>query len=415
MRGLAAAAMLAATCASLPAGAAETPPEQQRIFQDYGGLTVATVDEQGTVWLALWEPHIRYRVTGEPEARLAALKVIVERADEGARAVALRYDGSAGRLNAKSGHLEYPLCSIAMDDLSFAPAKACDTSAPPWPADPASALALANAHATVGHDALAKRLLERSDLPADPAFRKLLLRVRAKAEQGIAAEAERASPEGDRALAAALADFRALALLEPEDAEHRLAIATLLVELGGYVEAAAMYDQILAEWPDEDYRVTVSRAALHRYQGHYDKALDTLNQLVARNGPQPGMKFHYHRGWLLTLAGRYDEAIVEFSEGLRSQPDYSSAYLRRACAYAAVGRLRDAVDDVGEAVRLYADLPASPTSKWLQDDLAEAAEFRARLEAAIARGGNRPVTGCAGPNWKRIETPRPRSPLLPAV
>ena len=414
MVGLTAAAIAAALSAQ--AAAAQTAPEQRRIFEDYGNVTYAAVDDEGTVRLGLWEPHVRFHVAGETAAKLQALRVLIERADQGSRAVALRYDGAKGTVDRETGSLDYPVCAIAMDDLRFEPSQACETSAPAATADPAAVLALANAHSTVGNYAEAVRLLARSDFPADPVFRKLFLRVHAVAEEGVAATARPASPEADRALAAALADHRALAELEPEDVEHRLAIATVLVDLGGYKEAAAMYDGIAAKWPDEEYRVAVGIGALHRFQGHYDKALDSLNQLIARNGPQPGMKFHYHRGWLLTLLGRYDEAIVEFTEGLRDQPDYSSAYLRRACALAGVGRLSDALDDVGEASRLYATLPGAATSKRLQDDIAEAVDFRKRLEAAIAAGGNRPLAGgCSGPTWQVLEHPRPRSPLLPAA
>lgn len=416
MRGLRAAAIAAAAWAQAPATAEEAAPEQRRIFEDHGNVTYAAVDDDGIVRIGLWEDHIRFRLAGEPAAKLEPLRILIQRADQASRAVALRYDGAKGIVDRETGSLEYPLCAVVMDDLGFEPARACETSAPGQPADPAAALGLANAHSKVGNYATAVRLLERADFPTDPVFRKLFLRVRAEAEEGVAATARRASPEADRALAAALADHRALAELEPDDVEHQLAIAITLIDLGGYAEADALYGRILVKWPDEEYRVAVGVGALHRYQGHYDKALDSLNQLVARNGAQPGMKFHYHRGWLLTLLGRYDEAIVEFTEGLRNQPDYSSAYLRRACALASVGRLRDALNDVGEAARLYATLPGAATSKRLREDIAEAADFRKRLEAAIAAGGSKSLTGtCAGPTWQVLENPRPRSPLLPAA
>ena len=414
MRRLLGAAILAALSAPA-APAEEAPPGQRRIFEDYGNLTVAESDEAGTVWLALWDDHVRFRLDGESRDRLPELRRLIERAYGEGRAVTIVYDGSLGRVDRASGTLQYPLCGITMDDLAFAPTHPCATAAPEPPASAEVALPLANAHAKVANFRLAETLLERRDLPDDPAFRRLFLRIHARIEEGIASEAGRRGPQADRAFAAALADHRALARLEPEQADHQFAIASALADLGGYADAEALYRRILEAWPDEDFRVSVNRAALHRFQGQYGEALDALDRLVARGGPQEGMKFHYHRGWLLTLLGRHEEAVAEFTQGLADQPDYSSAYIRRACALAGMGRLREALDDVGKASRLYADLPGAATSKWLQDDIAEAAGARKRLEAALAQGVDRPLTGlCAGPAWRGLETPRPRSPLLPS-
>jgi tetratricopeptide (TPR) repeat protein len=395
---------------------AHDAPEAQRIFEDYGGLTQASVDDEGTVWLSLWEPHIRYHLAGESAQRLAALQTVVERADQGQRAVKVRYDAAKGKVDRKTGQIDYPLCRIALDEISFEPARPCKASPAEPPRSGEEALVLANAHAAVGRGALAVRLLDRSDFPADPIFRKLLLTVRAGAEEGVAMAAAPASEEADTALAAALGDHRELAKLEPDEAQHQLSIASVLIDLGGYAEAGAVYDGMRTKWPDEEYRIAVNTAALHRTQGDYAKALRILDRFVERRGPQPGMKFHYHRGWLLGLLSRHEEAIAEFTEGLKNQPDYSSAYLRRACSLAAMGRLREALDDVGKASALYAALPFAESSKWLDEEIAEASGFRQRLETAIAAGDDKPLKDvCAASNWKVLERPRARSRfLLPA-
>ena len=414
MRALSAAAtILAALGAAAGAGAQEGRGEQRRIFEDSGNVTDGAEDEAG-LWLSLWEPHIRFRIGSEPEAKQSQLFDLIKRANQGFRSVSIRYDGTRGRLNRQTGTLDYPLCAIALDDLKFEPTVGCEDKAAAAPDGPESALTLARAFLGSGEFRRAQDLLERSDLPADSAFRKIYLRVRSVAADNIALSEKPASPEADRATAASLADYRALALLEPDDVEHRFAIARALQDLGGYAEAGSALDLLLKRWPDEDFRVGVRRGALYRAQGDYEKALDALNQLVVRLGPQEGMKFYYHRAWTLSLLGRHDEAIADLTEGLRSQPDYSSAYLRRACAYAAVGRLREALDDATEAARLYATLPGAATAQVLRDDLAEVRALRARLEAGLTEGAGKPVGGtCVSPSWQASERPRRRSPLLP--
>ncbi len=93
--------------------------------------------------------------------------------------------------------------------------------------------------------------------------------------------------------------------------------------------------------------------AIYLTEGEYDKALGALDDLAKDAGrPPSGMAYHYHRGWVLSALGRYDEAIAEFSAGLKSQPDYSWALTKRACAYGQTGKLAEAVADQEEAVRL---------------------------------------------------------------
>lgn len=415
MRAMAAAAAIfvAGMVGTAPAQSEDSPAQQRRIFQDYGWVT-EPLEEDGSLWLSLWEPHIRYRIDRQPEAKLRPLLFLIGQANDGHRAVTIRYDGTKGRLNSKTGTLDYPLCAILFDDLIFEPTHRCSDQPAKAMPGPEAALLLARAYVNVEDYRRAQQLLARNDFPDDLPFGKLLLRTRALAALGVAALEARRSPEADRFTAAALADYRALGEIEPDDVEHQFAIGNVLEELGGYAEARAVYERILTKWPEEDFRVAVRFGALHRINGEYEQALDALNQLVARNGPQEGMKFHYHRGWTLSLLGRFDEAIRDLSEGLKTQPDYAWAYLRRACTYAGIARLAEALADAQEANRIIAGMPAGPTSQLLREDVARAEALRARLEAALAAGDAKPATdACRGPEWESYEKPRPRSPLLP--
>lgn len=414
MRALRVVAMIIAVLATgASAGVPDKAAGQRRIFEDLGGLT-DVAENEGGIWLSLWEPHVRFRIEREPDAKRSQLAFLIKRASEGYRSVTIRYDGIRGRLNRESGTVDYPLCAIAFEDLMFEPTRGCDGKGAAASGGPEAALVLARAWLSAGEFRRAQALLARDDLPADDAFRKIFLKIRSAAAESIALSETPASSEADRATAAALADYRALTVLEPDDVEHQFAVARALQDLGGYTEASAAYDLLLKRWPDEDFRVAVRRGALYRGQGDYEKALDALNQLVVRNGPQVGMKFHYHRGWTLSLLGRHDEAIADLSEGLRTQPDYGSAYMRRACAYAAVGRLREALDDVTEAARLQAARPEAADA--FRNETAEIAALRARLEAGLAEGAGKPVSGgCSGPSWRASERPRRRSRLLTAL
>lgn len=404
--------LMVAVGAAMPATGQEPLPGPRRTFEYYGGVTSAS-EENGVVWLSLWTDNVRFRVDGDSETRRGELAFLLRLAEEDGRAIVLRYDGTRGRLNRESGTLDYPLCGIVLDDLRYEPTRACDDGPAAAPSGPEAALTLAAAYLGVSEFKQARDLLARPDFPGDPAFRKVLLAVRASAAEGLALAEPPASAAADQALTAALADHRALAVLEPDEVGHRFGIAEALKELGAYSESRATYEAILKQWPEEDFRVSVGLGALHRVQGRYAKALDALNQLVVRHGRQEGMKFYYHRAWTLSLLGRYDEAIADLTEGLRSQPDYGSAYHRRACAYAAVGQLRKAKDDVVEAGRLYAAIPGAAMSTFLQDDIAQAAALRSRLEAALAAGTTMPIRdGCAGSSWTAWEKPRRRSALL---
>lgn len=409
-------AVSAALCGAAPVQAAGYAAAQPSDFEDQGSITWGTQGDDGVIWLRLWDPYVRYRIAREPDEKMNSLKTLLSRASDGWRTIQLRFDGANGRVNRRDGTLDYSVCAIVLDDLQFESSSGCGNKAARQASSAGSALALARALKVAGDFAAAQDLLVRTKVPSDLATRKLLLQVRAENETELAATGERLSPETDAMIAASLTDFRALAELEPHNAEHQFSIAAALLDLGSYAEARAVYDDILARWPDEDYRVAVRIGALHRVQGDYENALQALNDLSARNGPQEGMRYHYHRGWTLSLLGRFDEAISEFTEGLKTQPDYSSAYVRRACAYASIGRLKDALADTSEAARLLAALPGAKTTKTLRDSMDEVASMRREIEAALANtaGEQRPSL-CSGATWSVHERPRARSTMLPTA
>lgn len=225
---------------------------------------------------------------------------------------------------------------------------------------------------------------------------------------------QEATDEVDRQLIRALADFTAWAALESDNPEARLAIGLALRDLGDYDQAIAIFREMIPVWPEHRIRLVTRIGATYRILGDYDRALGVLDELVARDGPQPGMMFHYHRGWTLNLLGRYEEAIEEFNEGFMSQPDYSGAFGQRACSFARLGRLKEALADRRMSDMLMeSHLRETGVTPAREHDRAWSRAVIATLEAAIASGSKAPNSAPCEGDWSYGERKRERSRLLP--
>jgi tetratricopeptide (TPR) repeat protein len=148
--------------------------------------------------------------------------------------------------------------------------------------------------------------------------------------------------------------------------------------------------------------------------GDFARALATLNEFATGEEPPFGMMFNYHRGWILNLMGRHEEALRKLDEGLETQPDYGGAFEQRACAYARLGRLEEALADHRQADELnaafFGDALVTPA---VAHDRAWARSVNAAFEAAIAAGNTGPIAAPCEGAWKHGEVKRTRSRLLP--
>jgi tetratricopeptide (TPR) repeat protein len=61
---------------------------------------------------------------------------------------------------------------------------------------------------------------------------------------------------------------------------------------------------------------------------------------------------HYNAGVELQEQGRQREAIAEYDEAIRLDPEYTEAYNNRGSAYAGLGQYQRAIQDFDEAIRL---------------------------------------------------------------
>ena len=194
----------------------------------------------------------------------------------------------------------------------------------------------------------------------EPRMQALALSRRGELNNGDAFYNHPAGAERDALLRASLVDAMAWHALVPQSGDALAAVANAKASLGAYDEALATFQGMLDTWPRAKYTTYMQIEGIYLTQGEYDKALGVLDDLVKSAGPQSGMAYHYHRGWVLSEMGRYDDAISEFSAGLKSQPDYSWALVKRACAYGRTGKLAEAVADQDAAVKLLDQDPNEP-------------------------------------------------------
>ena len=219
------------------------------------------------------------------------------------------------------------------------------------------------------------------------------------------------SEEGDRQLVAALQDLREWRTLKPDDSYALYRIAETLRELGAYHEALDVYAAIGRGWPEEAYWSAILTGATERQLHHYPQALAALDKLVSEHGPQEGTAFHYHRGLTLAELGRYADAIEEYSQSVRDQPDYAWALVRRACAEELLGQTGAALTDQQAALG-YLKRYANGTRRS-NHDIGRATEVEAQLRQAGAHRQTVDAGALCSGYW-RPDLSRSRSGLLPA-
>ena len=76
--------------------------------------------------------------------------------------------------------------------------------------------------------------------------------------------------------------------------------------------------------------------------------------------PSPTAEWHHEQGRKLYFRGRYDEAIEEYTEAIRLNPEYASAYMNRGLSYKQIGKKDEALADFEKVITL-ADNP-----QWIE-------------------------------------------------
>lgn len=220
--------------------------------------------------------------------------------------------------------------------------------------------------------------------------------------------------ERDRALAASLADAKSWIALAPDDVDAAMLRALIVDQLGAPELAIAAYQDIATRWPDWKPLAYRRLAGHDREWGKPEKALEWLDKVAAIPGQMEGMAYHYHRGGALDLLGRFDESIAEYTAGLAYQPDYTGAFWRRSCAYAAEGRLQNALEDFHRFQKLQASFQSGPITPARRFDEKREAEVDALLTSAVAATPGRKISGLCEGYWDWGDGKRSRSAFLPS-
>ncbi len=375
-------------------------------------------EPDGSTWFKTWSEGARFVLPANDDPSTEKLWNVLLVSSSDSRAIEIGFDAAGANFNTDTGTIDFPVCSARLDDIIFTRSPAC--AAKQMDAErlssPAKA-ALGWAEVANGSPAAALPLLDNAI--ADPKLPQPLqviaLIARSSANSQVAYRARPTSEDSDRAFVAALIDDRRLAELQPTDVEHRFSEAADLFALGDYDGASRLYDEILKLWPDETYRVTVRRAALARTLGQNEHSLELLNSLVPGSaGEDLGMKFYYHRGWTLMKLDRFDEAIADFTEGLKSQPDWQWAYILRGCSYASMGQIEYGSGDFAVAAHFLEALPSARSSARVQHDAALANSIAQSLKKRAEAGETSPVMNLCDGFWDQLDNGRPRSALLDA-
>ena len=368
-------------------------PEQPQTVTSYG-----IVDEGGTrgeeIWFKLSRIDQRFVLDVGRTPELQAITDVLEDSSKTARSLLVTYDLAGAAFDIGQDEPSYVVRKIDYDGRTVA-----GTVGPRWKtmAPSRAEAALARGIAYYNGSLPERAIAELDDaLKGDgsaPERRRLALKTRGLARMdAIAAKGGEITDDVDRTLIAALDDFRTWGALAPDDNDPRFKQAQALRDLGAYEEAIALYEAMPKDDPNDAYWIALRLGATYRTMGNYDKALAAVDALKSSGEVPEGMAWHYHRGWTLYELGRDREAVEEFTAGLEDQPDFTGAFIYRACANLRLGHLPAALDDRRQAQAIMAaywkDQDIPPNS---QEEIAIGERLIASLESAIASGKSGPI------------------------
>jgi tetratricopeptide (TPR) repeat protein len=91
------------------------------------------------------------------------------------------------------------------------------------------------------------------------------------------------------------------------------------------------------------------RAEAHYLRGEFVKAYAEFSRALEL---APDAQTYYNRGAVLSAQGMHAEALLDYSEALRRDPNHAAAHFNRGVAYGQLGRTAEAIEDLNEAIRL---------------------------------------------------------------
>jgi tetratricopeptide (TPR) repeat protein len=164
--------------------------------------------------------------------------------------------------------------------------------------------------------------------------------------------------------AAALVDFQKLAELNPDDYMAYYNQGHLLSRQGDYEHAVAMFDKSLKLEPNS-FSSRLNRGLAYSELGRNEDAYADFTHVIdklTQSGKEIPLRKDWesdlvdalmNRGLVSARLNRRDEALSNFNEALKINPKQAMAYHRRAeFVWTPAGRFREAVDDFSRAIEL---------------------------------------------------------------
>jgi predicted O-linked N-acetylglucosamine transferase (SPINDLY family) len=157
--------------------------------------------------------------------------------------------------------------------------------------------------------------------------------------------------------------------------EQALEAAVQKHQEGRLAEAQALYQQVLAQQPDQPDALHLLGVLFYQL-GRPDAALEQIRRAVALNPAAPD--YQINLGEILSATGRLDEAIVAYGTAARLAPRSPVAHNGLSTAFFAQGRLNEAFAAARRAIELRPDYPEA------HNNLGNVFYARRELEPAIA-------------------------------
>lgn len=209
---------------------------------------------------------------------------------------------------------------------------------------------LLNPNLAAAHSGLGQVALLRGDIDTAESHFRVALRADENDVQAVAGLGNIALARGDSARALQL--LTQAAELAPGDALIQTSYARAMLDEGMLDFAAQALDNALRTKPDYPLAQAL-RADIHVGKGDIAAALPIYESLLARGEQVAAARIGL--GDIARAQGRHDEAIAQYDEALRVQPDLRHAALRRADSLARSDRVVQAIDDLRRHVANHPD------------------------------------------------------------
>lgn len=153
---------------------------------------------------------------------------------------------------------------------------------------------------------------------------------------------------------------------EANPAEEHFSDAMAMHNAGNLIEAVRLYSKAIEN--DDRYIMAYQmRGAAWQKMRQYQKAINDYTSVIELGDPLFQASGHFNRGVAQMMAGRYSEAITDFSGAIAIDRKMAAAFFHRGVARFRSGDTAGSIADLTEAARL----GDSDAERWLNTVLPE--------------------------------------------